>query len=295
MKTLDGKLIALSISDAPDRLRLGFPAREVDRALFTLCTVLVRAGAKIVYGGNLEQNGFTFSMFRHLKGAYAASQDTPFLHIVPEPVLRDSSLDSFSRMLKESAAVVETLIQIETKLMPVRYIENGVRIGKGSSAVRLTESDEFQSWLGGYTLTDVAQAFSLSRKSTTDISDARIVLGGKMGVLSIASDKYLGSMPGIVEEAILALETNKPCVPLGAFGGAARDVAIALNLLEDSKRVPRGKQLSTYWQSIEKVSQLRAKIPNEIRPALSVLADDDRGEALAYEAANALRLWFNKT
>lgn len=53
MTALKGRSVALSVSDAPDRARLGLPSREVDRALFSICTVLVRAGAKIVYAGNL--------------------------------------------------------------------------------------------------------------------------------------------------------------------------------------------------------------------------------------------------
>ena len=38
------RAVALSISDAPDRAKLGFPKREVDRVLFSLCTALIREG-----------------------------------------------------------------------------------------------------------------------------------------------------------------------------------------------------------------------------------------------------------
>ena len=96
------------------------------------------------------------------------------------------------------------------------------------------------------------------------------------------SDAYQGAMPGIVEEAIFALEAGLPCVPLGAFGGAARDVAIALNLLDPSKRVPRGEQSPTYRPSLEQFAALRGSIPGTLRPALVALADDDRGEPMAY-------------
>ena len=68
---LDGNLIAISVSDAPDRARLGFSQREIDRAVVTICTALVRGGASIVYGGNLDPAGYTFKIFRNLAGAYA--------------------------------------------------------------------------------------------------------------------------------------------------------------------------------------------------------------------------------
>ena len=56
--SLEGRMIAISIGDAPDRGRLGYPQREVDRVLLSVCTALVRAGARIVYGGNLDPAGF---------------------------------------------------------------------------------------------------------------------------------------------------------------------------------------------------------------------------------------------
>jgi SLOG cluster2 len=291
LTALTGKSVALSASDAPDRARLGLPAREVDRALFSVCTVLVRAGARIVYAGNLDPKGLTFGMFRHLTGAYAAAHKAPFIHIVPEPILRAASFDTLLSALREGAAVVATLIHIEDSLLPIRAVEDGLRIGEGRSRIRLADHAQFENWLNARKAVDSATAFSLARKAMTEVSDARILLGGKMGLLHHLSDAYQGAMPGIVEEAIFALEAGLPCVPLGAFGGAARDVAIALNLLESSKRVPRGEQSSTYSPSLEQVAALRDSIPDTLRPALAELADDDRGEPMAYEVAQILERW----
>lgn len=81
------------------------------------------------------------------------------------------------------------------------------------------------------------------------------------------------------------------CVLLGAFGGAARDAAIALDLLDPSKRVPRGEQSPTYGPSLGRVAALRDSIPGALRPALMALADDDRGEPMAYDVADALDRW----
>jgi hypothetical protein len=46
-------------------------------------------------------------------------------------------------------------------------------------------------------------------------------------------------MPGVIEEAILALKGRQAVVTLGAFV-AARDLAIALNLLDKSAIIPEG-------------------------------------------------------
>jgi len=41
MSALDGMHVAISISDAPDRERLGFPQSEIDRVLLSICMGLV--------------------------------------------------------------------------------------------------------------------------------------------------------------------------------------------------------------------------------------------------------------
>ena len=292
MTALKGKSVALSVSDAPDRARLGLPAREVDRALFSICTVMVRSGARILYAGNLDPNGLTFSMFRHLAGAYAAALEAPFVHIIPEPIFRGTSFEGLVSTLREGAAAVETLVHIDDNLIPIRAVDDGLRIGNGSSSIRLRGDDEFSSWLNGKPTLEDKSAYSAARKAMTRVSDARVVLGGKMGLLDHPHDAYLGTMPGIVEEAISALAAGQPCIPLGAFGGAARDVAIALDLLSSDKRVPRGEQSPTYAPSLDQVATYRGSIPFVLRPALRVLADDDRGEPMAYDIADVLGRWF---
>ncbi|WP_137133105.1 hypothetical protein [Rhizobium sp. FY34] len=293
MTALKGWLVALSVSDAPDRARLGLPAREVDRALFSICTVLVRAGAKIVYAGNLDPKGLTFSMFRHLAGAYSSGSEAPFIHIVPEPILRGASFVEFNNALREGASVVKTLIHFQNALLLARSVDDGLRIGEGPSRIRLADDEQFRAWLGLVKAVETATAYSSARKAVTGLSNARILLGGKMGLLDNPQDAYLGAMPGIVEEAIFALESGLPCIPLGAFGGASRDVAIALNILPQRMRIPRGAQLPTYDMSLKSVTQLRDRIPAQLRKTLSALADDDRSEAMAYDVARTLNEWID--
>src|SRR5215207_3550676 len=108
MRVLEGKVVGLSISDAPDRARLGFPDREIDRLLFSICTVLIRSGARILYAGDLRSSGYTFKLFRHLAGAYAGQGERPFIHVVPEPVLRRVPYDDWLDALKESRGIART-------------------------------------------------------------------------------------------------------------------------------------------------------------------------------------------
>ena len=121
----------------------------------------------------------------------------------------------------------------------------------------------------------------------------RVVMGGRMGVMDQPGDRYEGKMPGIVEEAILTLADGQPLVVLGAFGGAARDLAIALRLLDPSARVARGPQLPSYDQALEEVRALADRIPDnaQICEQLSAIARSDQAEQLSYSTVRLLEQW----
>ncbi|TPI76280.1 hypothetical protein FJ423_21670 [Mesorhizobium sp. B2-8-9] len=143
---------------------------------------MIRAGARVVYAGNLDPKGLTFNIFRCLTGAYAAAQEAAFIHIVPEPILRGTSFDGLVVALREGMAVVETRIHVEDSLLPIRAIVDGLLIGKGGSRIKLGNDAEFKSWLDARQSLDNAPAYSAARKAMTEVSDARVVLGGKMGL-----------------------------------------------------------------------------------------------------------------
>jgi SLOG cluster2 len=67
---------------------------------------------------------------------------------------------------------------------------------------------------------------TIMRKLMTHQSNARIVLGGRVA-------EFKGKMPGIAEEALLALQTGQPLFVLGGFGGCARDIAEDFGLVEN--------------------------------------------------------------
>ena len=112
-----------------------------------------------------------------------------------------------------------------------------------------------------------------------------------MGLLDVDKDAYEGKMPGIAEEAIMTLEAGAAFVPLGVFGGATRDVAIALDLLPEAARVPRGPQADSYEPAMKQVEALRSAIPAEPRERLRAVAVSDRAEWIAREVVDIVALW----
>jgi hypothetical protein len=62
-----------------------------------------------------------------------------------------------------------------------------------------------------------ARGLTLMREKITELSQARLVIGGKLA-------NFSGVIPGVVEEAYLSLKGGKPLFLVGGFGGAARAV-----------------------------------------------------------------------
>lgn len=290
--TSSGGAVGISISNGPDRGKLGFPEREIDRAAYSVCTAIVRDGWDVLYAGNLDPAGFTFKLFRHLAGAYASHRETPFVHLVPEPVFRQARFYQLREVLMEERGVVRTQVSIEGGLVDIRVSGQDILVGsRAGDRDRLRDQGALDEWLARFAVLDAPSAFSAARRHATDATIARVALGGKMGIESIPTDRYEGAMPGIVEEAILTLEARKALIPLGAFGGATRDVAIALDLMDEDRRVPRGPQAAGYGQAIDRVRELASSVPREHRAALRALADDDRTEPLAFQVAALIKDW----
>lgn len=291
--SLAGRTIAVSIGGAPDLGKLGLPAREVERALLTLCGAVVRAGGQVAYGGDFRPNGFTIQMYRHLAGAYADEQVEPFRHYLAETVLRRTRFDDLVLSLRESQSVARTVTFLGEERLSIRASAGSLLVGEGARRMRISSAAEFGDWLGTTVPSVPAVAFSRMRETQSRETDARVAMGGKMGLLARPEDLYEGDMPGIAEEAVLTLSAGKPFVALGAYGGATRDVAIALGLLDPAARTPRGEQIEGYDHAIARVAEFANRIPVECKADLEELALLERIETVAERSVRVIRTWLN--
>jgi hypothetical protein len=80
---------------------------------------------------------------------------------------------------------------------------------------------------------DWAHGLTAMRRFVTRECDARVVMGGRRA-------GFRGRMPGVLEEALIALEARRPLYVLGGFGGCAGDVAEWLGLRGPSQAVTSG-------------------------------------------------------
>lgn len=289
--SLAGRTIAISIGGAPDLAKLGFPPREVERALLSVCGALIRAGARIAYGGDFRADGFTVQMYRHLAGSYADHGTKPFRHYLAEPSLRRARFEDLVHVLQESQAVAETVAFLGPDQYPLRASAGALLFGKGVEGKRVDSPAELASWLDRAAPTAPGEAYSRMRVVQSREADGRVAMGGKMGLLERADDAYEGAMPGIAQEALLTLRAGKPFIPLAAYGGAARDVAIALGLLEPSVRTPRGAQAPSYTAAMVEVADLASAIPPASVVALKTIVRTERIETLANLTVSVLENW----
>lgn len=293
--SLNGKVIALSISDAPDRLKLGFPPQEVDRALFSICTALLRSGARILYAGDLRANGFTVKLFRQLAGLYVAEdRHDAFILLFSEPVLRDVGFEHLAAALSQIHEFSEAFAFVGEEKFRITFRTSGLMFESNQDGLKFENAAGFNDWLGALPVSEAPTAYTIMRSQASDGSAGRIALGGKMGLIDHSRDSYEGAMPGIAEEAKFSLMAHKPFIPLGAFGGCTRDIAIALGILPEEAEVPRGVQRADYRRTMEMLSGFAEFIPVRFKERLKFLARNDQPEELALCSVSLLHDWLSE-
>ncbi len=97
-----------------------------------------------------------------------------------------------------------------------------------------------------------ARGLTIMRQRQADEVAARVVVGGRLGP---AGDGYRGRMPGVLEEALLTIRTERPVYLVGAFGGCARLVFDALEgrsrpelQWDHQKTAPYSEELRVIYQ-----------------------------------------------
>ena len=194
---LKGKLIAVSVSEHEDLAALGYSPEHLNLLCLRLTRELLREGASIAYGGVLGIGDYTESIYKaarqelenHPSRKVGAKLSTPFINYQPWPWCLKVSAEQIAR-----DRAICRYVKVMDREIP------GEATGKDLDDPR------------------AALASSIMRKQMAIDCDARIAIGGKMA-------KFVGVMPGILEEALYHLEQSKPLYIVGGFGGAAAKLA----------------------------------------------------------------------
>lgn len=188
---LMGKRVAISVSESDDLARLGLHAAHLDLAVAELTRAIVFAGGTVVYGGRIDW-GFTRIVLdeaeRYRESGGAFEHYVPYTEHSEVPI---EDLQAYASQLSLKACV---------RLVDAAGVEQSVAEASTTSFARA----------------DVNSSDSLTamREVTSRISDARVILGGKVA-------GFTGAFPGVAEEAAMTVAQGKPLYIAGGFGGAA--------------------------------------------------------------------------
>ncbi|WP_324785170.1 hypothetical protein [Streptomyces sp. H51] len=209
--SLKGVRIGVSVAGSADLDRLGLAESGFRTVLGELARLVVTAGGTLAYGGNLRQDGYTVFLVEQLR-AYAPSS-RPLLNCLAWTEHRSLSLSELA-LRREQFGRHGEIVCLSVDGEPV-----DPAAGRGEDPVPETDPETGQRALTGM------------RRHLMRHVDAHLLLGGRRG-------GFLGALPGLVEEALLALEAG-PAVYLAAgYGGVTADIVRALGL-EGAPEVPR--------------------------------------------------------
>lgn len=211
---LDGLRLGLSASrgDRAEEEALGLSPLHLEDASRAIARQALAAGATLVYGGALnadtpEARNLTEALHEMI-GAYnksGSARFAPLVNYTPWPWHQEVDAPWL--------AARHTTLEV-TQCDPPQGIAEAFGAGDGPGHVgRLAATAR-----GRYAL---ARSLTAMRERITAETAARVVLGGK-------PHGFMGLLPGIVEETLLALRRGEPVYVAGGFGGAARLVAQAI-------------------------------------------------------------------
>ena len=241
-------LVALSISEAEDLPRFGLRKPHLDDVLLEVSRYLLVAGVRLAYGGHLGPVGYTIKLadllydpiVEQLRGdpVPGAAQPAELVSYLAWPIAGPAA--DIARLNSKSA-----LVEVHRCARPDGLDEtvDEAFVATPSSGIAIDSAMRRFAWSRGLTI--------MRQRQTAEVA-ARVVVGGRLGP---AGDGYRGRMPGVLEEALLAMRAERPLYLIGAFGGCARLIIDALEGRDRSelqwdhqKAVPFSGELRTLYQ-----------------------------------------------
>ena len=198
--------VGLSISGSPDLGRLGLGEVHVELALGEVARSVLLAGGRLVYGGHLEPEGYTAFLISELE-KYGHPK-RPLVVCLAWQEHRERSLDELE--------AAEHALHVRGK---IEYLALD-----GATVDKAADRDEAPVPVKDPELR--ARALTAMRRHLTELCDARVLIGGRR-------EDFQGTLPGVIEEARLAIQAGQPVFFAGGFGGAVHDAAQTLGLEVD--------------------------------------------------------------
>ena len=215
------KTIGISISDSPDMKMLGLGNGHLRDAMTEVATYLMSSGDDLAYGGDLRENGFTWTLFE-LASRYTRQPRAFISHShddqeFVEQLRRVVNYFAWPVHIRMTNDKLDSLAGEVDNVAELKFLdmEGDPMTMERRREIPTSEPDD-AVW---------AEGLTAMRRTMQGEIDARILLGGRV-------EDYKGRMPGVAEEALLSLRSEQPVFLLGGFGGCTRDISETLGLAD---------------------------------------------------------------
>lgn len=229
-RPLTGLKVALSISDSTDSAKRGFSGWQVNHATTGFASALMGQGAAVAFGHDWRDDGVMEAVYgfaQQMQDIFPAVSNAgekaqPLMYnFLPWP--EEPKLDA-----AEQARLAGTL----------RIVRADLPGSLTRHAPGILKAKEQEQGIHGYFR---ARGLTAMRRQMNAFCDARVCVGGRMA-------GFYGRMPGIVEEAYIAAESEKPLYLTGLFGGAAARLIEAANDGEYTEPPRAGEDLREFYR-----------------------------------------------
>lgn len=209
-RPLAGLVVNLSISQSDDTLKHGYPTWQVNRVTLQFLAALFGQGASVVFGHDWREDGVMEAVY-----GFALQMQSPIpltadaAQAEGQPLLRNLlPWPDTPRLSQEEQEQLSTTLKVESGGLPeeLRLFDAAARAAG--------PTDPSYSYLR-------ARGLTFLRHRLTNLCNARLCIGGPR---SGSQGRY----PGLIEEALLAVQQNKPLYLASLLGGASEQIIAAV-------------------------------------------------------------------
>ncbi|HKI04700.1 MAG TPA: hypothetical protein VKK31_22155 [Thermoanaerobaculia bacterium] len=197
-RPLIGLRVGVSVGESDDLRQRGFTSAAMNRLTVRLTSALLARGAVLAFGHDWRQQGVMEAVCRAALDSFGyPGKDDPrplIFNLIPWPDRTEVPEEILRRL--------PGVLAIEKAGLPSELRDRGA------------EPDRIDPEARRYLR---ARGLTCLRHGLTAVSGARICLGGR-------ERSFQGRYPGILEEALFALEAGQPIYLVGLLGGAALTV-----------------------------------------------------------------------
>ncbi len=188
--------VGLSASPSPDLARLGLLEEHFRLALGELGRTVLVLGGGLQYCGHLEPDGYTMFLVDELQ-RYGRKND-PLSVVLAWSVHRRLSRGEL-RVAQNTLGLFGTITYLSSDGTPTDAAS-----GRGETAPGVPDDE-------------VAPSLTAMRRTAIAGTQGRVFVGGRRS-------GFQGVMPGVLEEALMALAAGQPIFLAGGFGGVTLDI-----------------------------------------------------------------------